>query len=49
MRTLCVCVCCADNSLQALGDGSAAVFYDHGWGATLPSKQFMMRIETVIA
>ena len=33
------------NSLQMLGPSSAAVFYEHGWGASLPSRQFMMRLD----
>ena len=35
----------AYNSLQALGANSAVVFYEHGWGSSLPSRQFMMRID----
>jgi hypothetical protein len=35
----------AYNSLQPLGESSAAVFYEHGWGPSKPSQQFMMRID----
>ena len=40
----------AYNSLQPLiGESSAAVYYEHGWGANSPSEQFMMRIDVAPA